>query len=115
MKRKIMPIVLILIAVICATASADMSRVSSAYPELHFNGNTAYCSIEVSDSNSEISATLELWRGNRRLVSWSDSDTSYLYISGTYAVESGTSYTLKVSGTIDGVSFVGTPITKTCP
>ena len=82
--------------------------------KLQFTGNTANCKGTVISSGS-ISITLELWQGSTKLVSWPGSGNGYVQISQPYTVVSGVTYTLKLNGTINGVSFPEVSETKTCP
>lgn len=70
---------------------------------------------EFTDSGKVIDATMDLWCGNTLIDSWSGSSTSRLILSGTHNVVSGQKYTLTVSGNINGVTFDGPSISKTCP
>ena len=97
------------------SAAAVETRATKYMPALIFNGTTATCSFSATEIGKSITATLELWRGNTRIASWSDSATSFLVIGEEIDVTAGQTYTLKVSGTIDGEAFTGTPVTATCP
>jgi len=54
-----------------------------------------------------------LKQGSTVIASWSDTGTGILTLSGTATVVSGITYTLTVSGTINGVPFAPASITKT--
>lgn len=86
----------------------------SCVPTLSFKGTTANCKVVISSAGKQIDARLELWHGNTRLASWSDSAVSWLTISGTYPVVSGKTYTLKVFGTVGGSAITVTPVSGTC-
>lgn len=81
---------------------------------LSFSGTTAICSGSVTDNNKSISATMTLYHGSTPVGSWSESGTSYVDFYGTCTVTKGQSYTLIISGTVNGTPFSTTPITKTC-
>lgn len=117
MKRRLTATLLLCILTfsLVATANAAETRVAIAPPTLSFTGTTANCKLSVTKFGSNINATLELWKGNTRVASWSGTATSSLIISKTKSVISGQTYTLKAHGTIDGVSFTAPSITKTCP
>lgn len=124
MKRKLLAAVLtallaLTMVVPCALAKTQdpgaepcSARVT---PSLTFTGNTANCSVSIVYLGKSINATLELWQGNTRLASWSDSAVSRLSISEEYPVVSGRTYTLKVSGTAGGSPISAAPVTGTCP
>lgn len=81
---------------------------------LSFSGTTAYCSGSVSDLDRYISATMTLSHNGSTVGSWSASGTSFVDLYGTCSVVKGQSYTLVISGTVNGTPFSTTPITKTC-
>lgn len=116
MKKRIVSILLAtaILSALGVTSAAATPRATSYKPTLSFDGTTANCSITIMSIGDPITATLELWQGSTRVASWSDSATSRLIISEECSVTKGQTYTLKVSGTIDGVFFTGTPITETC-
>ena len=101
----------LMITVIVSVCSTKASNVSV---DLKFNGSTATCMGTVV-GNGSISATLELWQGSTKLVSWPGSGSGYVQISQPYTVVSGVTYTLRLNGTINGVSFPEISETKTCP
>lgn len=92
-----------------ATTAPSISR------SLNFNGTTARCKVSVSDSGKSISVTMKLYVGSTEVASWSDSDISRVILSEPYAATSGVTYRLEASGTVNGVPFTVTPVTKTCP
>lgn len=116
MKKKWISVVIAMLLIVSLSLNAAATiRATSIIPSLSFSGTTANCKVVVSASGKYIRATLQLWHGSTFVKSWSGSGTSRLVITGTCSVVSGQSYTLRVSGTIDGVAFTGTSITKTCP
>lgn len=88
--------------------------VTVASGSLTFSGTTATCSGSVSDLNKTIVATMTLYHGSTPIASWSESGTSYVDFYGTCTVTKGQSYTLIISGTVNGIPFSTTPLTKTC-
>ena len=116
MKRRIVPVVLVLImAVSLCTSAHAAARASQTIPVLTFSGTTANCRVSIVEAGKEINATLELWYGNTLVDSWSDTATSRLVISESHSVVSGRTYTLKVTGTIGGAAISSIPVTGTCP
>ena len=77
------------------------------------SGNTATCRVTINMPGKYIDATLELWEGSNLIASWSDNDTGLLIISGNATVYSGHTYTLTVTGTVNGVAFTPSSITRT--
>lgn len=115
--RKMVSVLLVLAlasSLVISSAAAE-TRATKYMPALIFNGTTATCSFSAAEIGKSITASLELWCGNTRIASWSDSATSFLMIDEEIDVTAGQTYTLKVSGSIDGVPFTGTPVTATCP
>ena len=82
---------------------------------LTFSGTTANCSGSVTDNGKWISATRTLSHNGSTVRSWSGSGRSNVTLNGSCTVVSGWSYTLVISGTVDGVAFSTTPYTATCP
>lgn len=81
---------------------------------LSFSGTTANCYGSVTDLNKYIVATMTLSTGGSTVGSWSGSGWSVVDLSGSCTVEKGKTYSLVISGTVDGVAFSTTPIVKTC-
>lgn len=116
MKKRIGAILLAaaILSSLAISAAAAQPRTNDCTPILSFSGTTATCYVSITALGKPITATLELWQGSTRVASWSDSATSRLIISETKSATKGVTYTLKVSGTIDGEAFTGTPVTGTC-
>jgi hypothetical protein len=116
MYKKVSFAAILIVVLISITVSAYAeNRAVMTVPSLSFNGTTANCQVTIKKIGKPIEATLELWHGCTKIAGWHDSATSRLVISETTTVVSGVTYTLTVSGTIDGVPFSSTVITKTCP
>lgn len=81
---------------------------------LQFNGTTAICSATITEPNKYIVATMTLSCGGTPVGSWGGSDWSVVYLYGTCNAVKGQTYTLVISGTVDGVPFSTTPYSKTC-
>lgn len=116
MKRKIISLatVFVLMVTMCASALAIEPRAAQINPSLTFSGTTANCRVVIISSGDDIDATLELWRGNTLVDSWAGEGTSYVSVSGKCSVTKGVTYTLKVRGTIGGVSIDCGDISRTC-
>lgn len=108
--------VMALLLAMCISAVAVEPRLTTSTPSLTFSGTTANCSVIVSGEEGDtISAVLSLYRGSTLIDSWPGNGTTAIYISGSASgLTSGVTYTLKVSGTVNGVAFSGTPVSKTC-
>lgn len=116
---KILVIIMLVIALSSVGAyAADSStfggtRATVPKPVLTFDGTTASCKSTIIASGQTINATLELWQGSTLVASWSDCQAGYVSLSGTATVTSGLTYTLTVSGTINGVAFTPQSVIKT--
>ncbi len=113
--KRIVVFALIFILALGTISAFAMPMISRKVLNLNYSGTTALCKFSVTDTGKSIDATMELWQGNTKLATWNDSDTTQVILDETYGVTSGVSYTLKGYGTINGVSFNMTPVTKTCP
>ena len=92
--------------------AATNANSTSVY--LSFSGTNANCNSSVRGRGT-INATMELWQGTTLVASWSCSGTGYVAFHETATAISGKSYSLKLSGTINGTSFNATPSNGTCP
>ncbi len=115
MKKRIIPMILVVILALAVSAQAAEPRLGKVSPSLSFSGNTANCYVYVSSGDDPIRATMKLWCGSNLIGTWSDSGTGDVVLSASPTVVRGRSYTLEAYGTIDGQSFEIVPITKTCP
>lgn len=117
MKRRFIAILLVCVLALSLVYITDgaEAREAAPKPKLSFSGTTATCMFSITNVGSNISATLELWKGNTRIASWPATAKSSLTILKTKAVTRNVTYTLKAYGTIDGVSFTASSTTKTCP
>jgi hypothetical protein len=63
----------------------------------------------------DISATMELWQGTTLIAVWFGSGSNSVSISGSASIITGRTYTLKVYGTANGISFEAVPVSRSCP
>lgn len=108
MKKRIMPLLMVLLlvmAITAPTASAVSRRVISGRPTLRISGDTAYCEaiFRSGNRNNDISVTLTLKRGTDTIDSWSASGKGSVTISKSKAVSVKGSYTLILKATVNGV------------
>ena len=115
--KRILLIVMVLLLVFSVGAFAaqpDFSETKGAgQPTLTVFGNTAKCKAIIKFSGQPIEATLELWQGSTLVGSWSNSGTGSVTVSGNATIVHGLTYTLTVSGTVNGVPFTPQSITRT--
>lgn len=114
MKNKRLLLLLFVFAMVMSLTANAAIQFAQTRSTLTFSGTTATCKAVISGVGT-IDATMELWYGSTLVDSWSDTATNRLTLTGTHTVVSGRTYTLTVSGTVNGVAFTGTPVTKTCP
>ena len=107
-------IAVIMILCLCIPVMAT-SRAIAVSPQISFTGTTANCSTTITALGQEIEANLELWYNGYMVKSWPGSGKSYVEISGTRPVISGYTYSVRVTGTVDGVAFQSNYATGTCP
>lgn len=100
-------------SVFAAHVPPDELNYNAPMPTMRVVGSTATCKVTLRAAGQSIDATLELKQGNTVIASWSGIGSGILTLSGTATVVSGVTYTLTVSGTIDGVAFTPASITKT--
>ena len=86
-------------------ANAEQTRSYNVYRKLSFSNYAAICKCEVaSDSPSDwISVTMELWRGNTMLNSWSSAGLEYVSLDETESVTRYHSYRLEIHYSVNGV------------
>ena len=123
--KKIVSLLLCLALLLAAIPAAYASEVTTPVDDpviseiavnssLSFSGTTAICDGTVTDLNKYIVATMTLSTGGSAVASWSGSGWSVVNLGGSCKVTKGTTYSLVISGTVDGVAFSTTPIVKTC-
>ncbi len=116
---KVMAIIMVMVTIFSISAYAtaaqteEGNRLVAPTPTLTFVNGTAKCKVTLRASGQYIDATLELRQGNTVIDSWSDTGTGLLILSGSAPVTSGLPYTLTVSGSIGGVDFIPSSVTKT--
>ena len=108
MQRRIMVVVLVVMILVAipTTVFATSQRFLSIRPSLSFSGNTAQCTVIISnDSMSDsISAEIKLCRGTTCITTWNVSATGVLAFNDSIAVSTKGNYTLTVNAIVNGVS-----------
>lgn len=112
MKKRVLALIVVLAFALGITAFAA-EQATIIDPDLYFSGNTAHCSVTVTDAGSDINATVELYYGNTKLRTWTGSGNGVVYVGGTHTVVKGNTYLLITYGDVDGVPFYET-VTGTC-
>lgn len=106
MVKRIVSLVVLLALILAIPAYAASQRLVDVLPDVTFANNNATCTVEIyaDRSNDQINATMELWQGTRRIDSWNDSDSGYLFMEETACVETNTTYKLVVNYSINGIT-----------
>ena len=117
MGKRVFALAVPLLLFLTLSAQALDARITRVEPDLDFNGTTAVCSATCRADNTtdKVSATLTLYQGNTYVDSWSDSGTWRVSISESCKVESGKSYRLVLSYSINGVVKPAKEVSGTCP
>ena len=121
MKKNVTRIMALIVAItmmFSVSAFAEIRDISESRgvfptPSIKLVGNTANCSVKLSYFGKSISATLELKQGSTVIASWSGTKSNALTLSGNAVVQSGLTYTLTVSGTVNGVAYTPSSISIT--
>ena len=111
MRRKVVLCFALAMMLLTTLASA---RIPVARPYLSFSGTTAYCEGMVRSTGDEISITLTLFHGNTPINSWTENGTNSVQISEQVKVIKNETYTLELSGEINGVAFDSLSVSGTC-
>ena len=116
MLKKVIPFILIAALLIAIPVFADdtPTATSDALQSLTFNGIKACCEATIISSSASISATMQLWYGSILIKQWTASGTGIVSFNETWNCISGRTYTLKVSGTINGTAFSWPSVSATC-
>lgn len=105
MKKRSLPLLIVLIFSLMTPANAQSVRTLGNGILLYFNGTKACCDVTITadDFKGDISAVIELSDGNSCINSWKETGKGYLYFfDDTTTVVKGRSYVLTVNYTING-------------
>lgn len=113
-------LVVLLVLSLCIPAYAAETVESRAYianPTLSFDRTTAICFVNCrgEKTTDRISATLTLYHNGTYVDSWSGSGVFRVPVSGECEVESGETYELVLTWTVNGTSKPSESVTGTCP
>lgn len=115
MKTKVAGIIFALMFIFCiVSANAAEIKPVRITPNLSFSGTTAHCSAKLTDIDKEITLILSLWQGNAFIKSWSSSGKDSVQINAYQSVTKGKTYTLRLSGLVDGKSISAVSVSGTC-
>lgn len=115
--KRVFALAVPLLLLLTLSVQAVEARTPQADLKLSFGGTTATCSASCKSDNvkDEVAATLTLYQGNTYVASWDDSGTGRVSILESYEVESGKSYRLVLTYTINGAAQPAKAVTGTCP
>ena len=117
-KRTALVIALALVFALSLNTFSDATQIQpysrSFMPRLSFEGTTASCYVNAYSHGDEISLTLTLRYGGTRCATWYANGTSSVIIAETKEVTKGYTYTLTVSGTINGDPIEIRSVTAVC-
>lgn len=111
----VIAVVLVLAFALGSVAYAVESRSMLGTLKLDFSGTTAECKCQIVDPGNSIEVTMEIWRGNTFVDSWTESGQDAVAIDETCTVTSGQTYTLIAYGTTNGRPFKELSTSKKCP
>ena len=118
MVKKTFPLVVVLFLAMGITVHAEAEPYSmTPTPVLSFDGTTAVCSVRCygDKSTDQIEASLTLSQGSEVVGYWSDSGTFSVDMSGKCQAESGKTYRLLLTWSVNGKSQQSKSVTATCP
>ena len=117
MKRCILSLAMVVIVALSTSAQAIDPRQIYNQPRLRFDGTTAYCLADCKGDSSgdKVEATLTLYQGNIYVDSWSDSGKGWATPSGNCSVESGKSYKLVLTYSVNGDTKPDVTTVAICP
>ena len=97
-------IVLPFLFLLLLSTSAYAQRSPTSRATLQFSDTTAYCYVylQADNTQSNISATIELWNGRQLIDTWEESAKGCIIFNKDVSVEKGKTYQLTVDYTIDG-------------
>ncbi len=118
--RKSIAVMLAFVLMIAVSLHANAASESGeiVVPGLSFSGTTATCSLDVCAANAtdSIIASITLKHGNSTIKQWTNlTDTGIMLFSDSATVVHGQTYTMHVTLSINGISYIVADITKTCP
>lgn len=117
MKKRILPLALLLVFLFSISAQAVEPYALAAKPSMSFSGTTVSCSASCKGdfASDSVSATLTLYQGSTKIDSWSGSGKYRVFLSGDSAVKKGKEYKLVLTWSVNGKAQPSTSTTQTCP
>ena len=107
MKKKFFAYVVVAIMLLITSTHALSLQRTTFAPSLSFSDGNAICTFRVVSPGDDISISMTLWEGNKKIDSWSKSGKSSILISESTPAEKGHTYILKITGTIGSKALSG--------
>ncbi len=115
MKKKYIPMSLVVLMVISISVSAAVMRSTVIMPDLSFSNGNANCVLSVVAANNDdlITAEIRLYRGIFRVKKWEAEAVGILAFNETTSAATGATYTMEVDVTVGGVEYSTRSVTNT--
>ena len=115
--KRIIPIVIALVVLLGSVVFAGFENNKQQrgidMPSFSVNGSTVTCMASARYFGKSIDATLELYQGSTFVTSWHKTGTGSVSFAEQTGFTSGLSYTLTISGTVNGIAFTPQSTTQT--
>ena len=117
MYKRALGLLVVLVLVLGIAAQAAEMRAPTTRVSLTFSGTTANCSAQVqTDKTTDtVSGFLTLVNGPRVIATWPVRGNGIVKVNKTASVESGKTYVLTVTYSINGGEQKTAGTSKTCP
>ena len=117
MYKRALGLLVVLVLVLGIAAQAAEMRAPTMRVSLTFSGTTANCSAQVqTDKTTDtVSGVLTLVNGPRVIATWPVRGSGIVKVNKTASVESGKTYVLTLTYTINGVQQQNVGKSATCP
>lgn len=104
MKKRTFVLMAVFVMLVSIPAHAATYGVTTSV-RLSFSNSKAVCEASVAANyQDDISATLELWEGNRCIATWQKDASTSLVMEETYTVTAGRTYELRLIYSVNGVA-----------
>lgn len=117
MYKRALGLLVVLVLVLGIAAQAAEMRAPTTRVSLTFSGTTANCSaqVETDKMTDTISGFLTLTNGPRVIATWPVRGSGIVNVNKTASVESGKTYVLTLTYSVNGGEQKTAGTSKTCP
>lgn len=114
MKKRIIPLLLIVVLLLSTTVFAVDPRTAIGTPSLSFNNEKANCTFAYTAEtlSSKIAVTMRLYRGLTLVDSWSASGYGYVSLNKNAPASKGATYQLTVNVSINDGTPTSSSVSK---